>query len=113
DGTHGGYQHTPIAEVLPVVLQDKDDCVKKKVKIGDIDAKHAIAAGLDWSSIPPITGYNKVTAKPEARVLARLEGDDPFLVVGRFGKGRVVAVTARSARDWSEQFKKWVYYPRF
>jgi uncharacterized membrane protein len=113
DGTHGGYQHTPIAEVLPVVLQDKDDCVKKKVKIGGIDAKHAIAAGLDWSSIPPITGYNKVTAKPEARVLARLEGDDPFLVVGRFDKGRVVAVTARSARDWSEEFKKWVYYPRF
>jgi uncharacterized membrane protein len=32
--------------------------------VAAIDAEHAIAAGLDWSSIPPVFGYNRVTAKP-------------------------------------------------
>jgi uncharacterized membrane protein len=111
--THGGYGPTPIADALPVRIQKTDDCVRKKVKVGAIDAEHPIAAGLDWSSIPPVLGYNRVTAKSEARVLARLEGNDPFLVVWQFGKGRAVAVTTRSARDWGSEFKKWVYYPRF
>jgi uncharacterized membrane protein len=113
DTFHGGYRSTPIAEALPVEIEEGDDRVRKKVKVGKIDTHHPIASGLDWPTIPPVHGYNRVKARPQSQVLARLEGGDPFLVVWNFGKGRAVAVTTRSAGGWGEEFKKWVYYPRF
>jgi uncharacterized membrane protein len=112
--TQGGYGPTPIGEALPVRILAGDDCVTKKVRVGRVDVRHPVTEGLEWASIPPLHGYNRVTAKQSAHVLAWIEGTrDPFLVVGQLGQGRTAAVTTRSARDWGSEFKDWVYYRRF
>ena len=111
--SQGGYGGTPIEEALPVRIISADDCVNKKTTVGPIDARHPIAAGLDWSTFPPILGYNRVAAKPGADVLARTGSGDPFLAVWQYGKGRAAALTTRSNRDWGSEFKKWAYYARF
>jgi uncharacterized membrane protein len=109
----GHYGNTPLEEALPVHIASADDLVIGSTTVGAIEAGHPIATGLDWSSIPPILGYNRVTAKSAAQVLARTASQDPFLVVWQYGQGKAAAVTTRSARDWGAQFKTWPYYRRF
>ena len=112
-GGQGGYGGTPIEEALPVRIVGDSDVVTGTTRVGPIDARHPIAAGLDWSSFPVIHGYNRVVAKPGATVLARTESGDPFLVVWQYGNARAAAVMTRSARDWGSEFKNWPHYRRF
>jgi len=112
-GGHGGFGGTPIADVLPVEMLRDGDVVNATTKIGAIDTRHAVTAGLDWASIPAIHGHNRVIPKPRVSVLARTESNDPFLVVGSYGKGRTAAVTTSSARGWGSEFKTWPHYNRF
>jgi hypothetical protein len=69
-GQLGEYQASPLAEVLPVVMQQSDDrrnsaqpCLINK------KADHPILAGLPWEQPPGIGGYNAVTPKPGATTL--------------------------------------------
>ena len=91
----------PCVEILHAVLG----------KLGSVD--HPITTGIDWPSCPPIHGYNRVTAKQGADVLARTQSGDPFVVSWQCGKGRVVAVTTRSGADWGSDFRQWIDYRRF
>jgi hypothetical protein len=58
-------------------------------------------------------GYNRVAAKPQSTVVMRTQSGDPLLVVGQFGKGRVVAYTSAFGRGWGRDFPAWPYYSRF
>jgi hypothetical protein len=69
-GRLGEYHASPLAEVLPVVMQTSDDrrnsaqpCLMNKV------ADHPILNGLPWDQPTGIGGYNAVTAKPDAATL--------------------------------------------
>ena len=69
-GRAGEYHQSPLAEVLPVVMQSADDrhncaqpCLIHKV------AEHPILEGLPWDQPPGIGGFNVVTAKPDAETL--------------------------------------------
>ena len=70
---------------------------------------HPIAQGVpgDW---PQVLGYNRLTAKPGAEVIAKLN-DDPMIVAGSYGQGRVVAYATDCAPHWSpEAFCCWPGY---
>ena len=73
--------------------------------------EHPIAAGLggEW---PGVLGYNRLIPKPGAEVIAALN-DDPMIVAGRYGAGRVVAYATDCAPHWSpEAFCEWEGYQR-
>jgi len=102
---------TPLADVLPVRLLDHDDRVEEPEGVkAEFDAPaHPVLGGTppDW---PPLLGYNRVIAKPDATTVARA-GEDPLLVVGPAGSGRSVAFTSDLAPHWAPpEFVGWAHY---
>lgn len=106
------YQNTALAGVLPVRMLGHDDRIEAPAGVtprcvGD----HAVTAGLDreW---PYLLGYNRLVAKDGAEVLAEV-GDDPLLVVGAHGNGRVAAFASDCSPHWgSPAFMGWAGYAR-
>jgi uncharacterized membrane protein len=113
DVVQGAFGSTLVESALPVRIYGDTDCVERKTSVRLANASHPIAAGLDWRSFPPLHGFNRVGAKPEAVVVARTDTGDPFVAAWQFGKGRAVAVTTRPAGDWGAEFKQWTQYRRF
>jgi uncharacterized membrane protein len=107
----GQYAGSAAEEALPVTLMRADDRIEAPQgavpRVGD--ASHPIVSGLpaEW---PAVLGYNRVTAKPGASLIAKV-GDDPLLVAGSFGRGRGVAFTSDCAPHWAPPpFLDWSGY---
>lgn len=105
------YAGSAIEEALPVTMMRTDDRIEgpQGLKIDIVAGDHPIVAGLggDW---PVLLGYNKLTAKPSATVVATV-GSDPLLVAGAFGQGRGVAFASDCGPHWAPpQFVDWTGY---
>lgn len=105
------YAMTPLAEALPVEILNYDDRVEcpEGIVPSITDASHPILSGVsqNW---PFFLGYNKIKAKKEAQVLAAI-GEDTFLAVMRFGKGRTLAFASDCAPHWGpKEFMEWESY---
>jgi uncharacterized membrane protein len=113
----GNYGGTPIEEVLPVKCSERNDD-RVETPEGALaqvaDAGHSIMQGLDWSREPIFNGYNRVTLKPHAQLLARIgDEQDPLLAVGEFGQGRSLAFTSDIAPHWGAGFQQWPHSGTF
>lgn len=109
----GQYAGSAAEEALPVTLMRADDRVETPQGIAPrvTEASHPIAAGLegDW---PDLLGYNRVSAKPGATLVAQV-GEDPLIVAGQIGKGRGVAFTSDCGPHWAPPpFVEWTGYDR-
>ena len=107
------YHGTAIEEVLPVELLPYDDRVEAPEGVeGELTgAAHPVAEGLDqqW---PALLGYQKLTARPDATVLATVEAH-PLLVVRTVGEGRTLAFASDISPHWAPQeFMAWPGYAR-
>jgi uncharacterized membrane protein len=105
------YHGTPIEEALPVTCLAVDD--RRELPEGAVpvasDPSHPVLAGIP-SPWPFFLGYNQVAAKPQAKVLVKLEGD-PLLAVWPFGRGRSAVFTSDCAPHWGPpEFLKWPGY---
>ena len=124
-GAAGEYPGTPIADLLPVEMLDRDDrvnspqpCLIEKL------CDHPIVAGLPLDTPPGVGGYNRVRAKPgattvlAARHVAVHAGQGgrftftpgeaaPLLVVGSHGKGHTAAFTSDVAPHWVGGLVDW------
>jgi uncharacterized membrane protein len=112
----GGWGRTQLREILPVECLDHDDLRESTEGFGAeaVEPDHPIFAGIDLATLPPILGYNIVRPREGCRVLARWSGgDDPMLVAGQFGAGRVLAYTSDPAPHWGCNFVYWEQYDRF
>jgi uncharacterized membrane protein len=129
--THGGGivldlgPHTPIkelneqlGEVLPgdLKLAESGNSLQKTWYPRELSQDHPIF--LSFQSVhrtyfltTPIHGYVQVQPKPEARVLARLEGGSPLLVEGKTGKGRILLLTTSLSLAWNQFPLKSVFLP--
>jgi uncharacterized membrane protein len=113
----GGYGGTPVAEALPVLLQEPAQDLRaafSEVKVRPTVAGmgHVAAqirpdgqAGLaDWDSLPPLSVMNHITeVKPGATTL--LTGDGPggdqvVLAYQRYGRGKSVAFPVVDSWMW-------------
>jgi hypothetical protein len=121
----GGYASTPLADVLPVVM-DRFERQKPDEPIREGEHIDAGPAGLkmlptqmgvnhfslslggtprenmeQWRKLPGLEGANKVRKlKPWAMVLAETEKAEPLLVTQNFGNGRVMAFMGDSTWHW-------------
>ncbi|MCX7046709.1 MAG: glutamine amidotransferase [Candidatus Sumerlaeota bacterium] len=124
-GRLGEYHHSPLAEALPVAMQESDDrvnhaqpCLIQKA------AEHEILAGLPWDTPPGIGGYNRFTARPNSQTLLKAiafkvrnngaanwkfepKGEAPLLVIGVYGEGRTAALATDVAPHWVGGFVDW------
>ncbi|HWR97796.1 MAG TPA: glutamine amidotransferase, partial [Candidatus Methanoperedens sp.] len=112
----GRYQGTPIARLLPVSLPDATPAgsafkdVPVRPRLTAAGRAHPFFQGLieQGGDPPPLQGYNvSGPALPGAVVLAETPVDggppQPLVVLGRHGKGRVLAVLTDSLWGWAFQ----------
>jgi uncharacterized membrane protein len=79
-----------------------------------LNPDHPILKNIDFSSLPPVLGYNKVKPRKGYEVLANWKGsDDPLVAAGECGKGKVVAYTSDPAPHWGCNFVSWKEYNQF
>ncbi len=123
-GRLGEYHQSPLADVLPVVMQNCDDrrnyaqpCLVKKA------ADHPILADLPWDQPPGIGGFNAIAPKPDTQTLLTsvqfsvhqaagafqfTQGKEtPLLIVGQHGRGRTAALATDVAPHWVGGFVDW------
>ncbi|MCF8720135.1 glutamine amidotransferase [Nitrospina gracilis] len=112
----GGYERTPVEEILPVELQhasqpyaDKTYSIQATEKLGN----HPIlqlesrkdANRKAWQSLPPLQGLNLgLVAAKGAQVLATAKVDGkslPVLAARKVGEGRTLAIATDSAWYWN------------
>lgn len=107
------YAATPLAGVLPVEMLVGDDRIETPEGVNPtVAAEHEVLSGIpgDW---PYFLGYNRIRAKPDATVVLAVD-DDPFLVLGTAGAGRVAAFASDCSPHWgSPEFLAWPHYGPF
>ena len=108
----GHWAGTPVEEALPVTLRTSDD--RAEMPQGEtprlVDPDHRTAAGLPerW---PVLLGWNRLTAKEGATVVAAIR-EDPLLTVWTYGRGRAVAFASDCGPHWAPpEFCAWEGYP--
>lgn len=106
----GKWHDTSVQEVLPVEVLTIDDRREHPEGIKAIKTKdHEIFEGID-EDFPDVLGYNKTIIREDADLLAKI-GDDPFIAVGGYGKGRSAVITTDCAPHWAPpEFVNWKHY---
>ena len=107
------YHRTAVEDVLPVRISPYDDRVETPEGIGGVrtDVEHPVTAGLaaEW---PILLGYQRLEAREDATVLARIE-DEPLLLVREVGAGRTLAFASDISPHWApREFMSWDGYGR-
>ena len=124
-GSAGDYQDTVLKEVLPVKMSESDDRVNGATPCA-VFAKnsHQIINSVPFKQYPPcVCGYNRLTAKDDSHTILSIrkyridenlgefsfqcENEDPLLVLGTYGQGRVVAYASDVAPHWAGGFVDW------
>ena len=110
-GARAFYRGTPVEEVLRVRISPYDDRVETPegavTKL--LEPEHPILKDLgnDW---PTLLGYNRVEPDSGSTVLATIN-DDPLLLVGEPGAGRVLSWTSDVGPHWCPNtFTDWEGY---
>jgi uncharacterized membrane protein len=107
------YASTPLAAALPVEISGVDDRVEEPEGVNPVvTLDHPILAGITggW---PYFLGYNRFKAKAGSQTILSV-GEDPFLVVGKHGAGRVAAFASDCSPHWgSPEFIAWPHYSTF
>ena len=119
----GGYRETPLADVMPIQMkrferQDFDAPIREDLHLPGplrfVPVAHHPIINLAkesenddaWGRLPSLSGANKFAGVKEAagvRAIARDDQQRPLLVVGEYGKGRVVAMAGDSTWQWCMQ----------
>ncbi|HSG82786.1 MAG TPA: VWA domain-containing protein [Gemmatimonadota bacterium] len=115
----GGYQGTPLADVLPVVLPEPGvtpETFLAELNVGPTlfgrtHPSTQIAEGTDesarrWAELPAVTSVNAITrVKPGASTLLEGESsdlDEPLVVLAhqRYGRGKALALPIQDSWIW-------------
>lgn len=114
----GGWRRSRMHPVFPVECLEYDDLIEStdgyEVKCND--SSNPIVKGIDWSSIPPLLGFNEVKKKDDAVTLLEIRNIDdwhPLLAYKNYGKGKMSAWMTGASPHWGINFMKWKEYPKF
>jgi uncharacterized membrane protein len=112
----GGYGESPLRDVLPVELATKGDyqmATRLRATLTAAGKTHPVTRLLPdpktneeaWKRMPPMTSINRaLRGNGETLLLAAPDGATggfPLLTVGRFGKGRTLAVMSDDFWRWN------------
>jgi uncharacterized membrane protein len=105
------FARSPLADVLPVTMLDCDDRVEapEGAPVALVDPGHDIgAAWAPWAAEKrELLGYNSVTARPDAQVVATV-GGDVLVATRHVGQGRSLVWTSDIGPHWCpDPFLAW------
>lgn len=108
------YHGSAIEEILPVKISDNDDRreVSEGIKPNIVNTTHPILREIPPNDWPSFLGYNRLEVKKKATLVAKC-GDDAFITVWSYEKGRTMAFASDLSLHWGTAFVKWEYYPVF
>ncbi|MFV0337246.1 MAG: glutamine amidotransferase [Chthoniobacterales bacterium] len=68
---------------------------------------------IDWSTAPPLLGYQLTTLKPRATpLLSSSDTSLPILSTWNYGTGKVTTFTSDLTAQWSTEWFQWNEFPR-
>ena len=106
---------TEIEALLPVSIARHDDRVEvvQGFRFDVVQPDHPIVAGLPWKSADwTLCGYNKLTLKPGATLVASYQ-DDPLIACWEHKGGRSAIFASDFAPHWAGSFVHWPHYSAF
>ncbi len=106
---------TEIEAILPVSIARHDDRVEitQGFQFERVTPDHPIVAGLPWDDAHwTLCGYNRLTIKPEATVVARYQ-NDPIIACWPYQDGRTAIFASDFAPHWAGDFVHWPHYATF
>lgn len=120
------YKNSPLEDILPVILSEKDDRrnYDQGIIVTPSDIYNPVCKGLDWQRPAVIGGYNDIEVKENAncilygrKILISANKDElstdvdetkiPLLVLGQKGKGKTAALAFDLAPHWVGGFVDW------
>lgn len=106
----GGYANSPLAGLMPVVLDSRAAAFRSQVRIEPTrnGLRHAVIRGLDqevWARLPALAMVNPIRRlKPGAMLLleGRAGGERPLVALAsqRYGRGTVAVLPVRDTWRW-------------
>ena len=114
----GGWGRSRFHHVLPVECLPHDDLIESTdgYKIECRQPEHPSVKGVDWSTIPPILGFNEVKLRNDAISIVEIENMGkwyPLLASHNFEKGYVSCWMTGASPHWGINFMKWKEYSKF
>ena len=114
----GGWQRSRFHDVLPVVCLPHDDLIESTTgyEVRCTLPTHPAMQALDWSTIPPILGFNEVGVREGSDSLVEVKDQGkwhPLLTERRYGNGRVTCWMTGASPHWGINFMKWNQYALF
>jgi uncharacterized membrane protein len=112
----GGWGRTRLKEILPVQCLDYEDLIESTEGFTSLLKNNWVKKfkNIDFTSIPPILGYNKTLPREGFDVVIEFkETGDPMLAYGEIGKGKVLAYMSDPAPHWGCNFVFWKHYNQF
>ncbi|MEM9645078.1 MAG: glutamine amidotransferase [Planctomycetota bacterium] len=107
----GGYSRSPLSDVLPIVLPVETSQLERDVQLS-IAQSHSITdirlsqGPFRWQDLKPLPGASRLgraRRAPGVAVLLKDQLDEPMLVVGEYGKGRVASLAIDETYRWYRQ----------
>jgi uncharacterized membrane protein len=114
----GGWGRSRLADLFPVECLHHDDLIESTAgyPVRCTRAAHPMVRGLDWTTLPPLLGFNEVRPRPDGEVLLEIEDQGawyPLLAVRPYGTGRVSCWMTGASPHWGINFMKWKLYNQF
>ncbi len=112
----GGWGRTRLKEILPVQCLDHEDLVESTEGFHTLPQPGGVHhfPNIDFSSFPPILGYNKTLIKAAGNAILNVkETGDPLLAISAVGKGSVLTYMSDPAPHWGCNFVYWKHYKEF
>jgi len=114
----GGWGRSRLHSVLPVECSRHDDLVESTAgyPVRCSRPEHPMVAGLDWTAVPPLLGFNECRLRAGADCLVEIDDRDarhPLLAGRSFGAGRVTCWMTGASPHWGINFMTWNQYGQF
>jgi uncharacterized membrane protein len=114
----GGWGRSRFHDALPVECLPHDDLVESTAgyAVRCSLADHSAVRGLDWTTMPPLLGFNECRLRAGCTSIVEIENQErwhPLLAERKLGEGRVTCWMTGASPHWGINFMKWKSYPQF
>lgn len=114
----GGWGRSRFKDVLPVDCLQHDDLIESTAGFNMRRKlpEHPSIKNINWSTVPPVLGFNETVLKKNARLIMEIENRGlwyPLLAEHSFEKGRVSCWTTGVSPHWGINFMRWESYQQF
>lgn len=114
----GGWGRSRFHDALPVECIQDDDLIESTAgfEIRCSSPDHPMATGLDWTTAPPMLGFNECRIRDGSESVVEIENCGtwyPLLASRHLGDGRVTCWTTGASPHWGINFMKWPQYGQF